>query len=183
MPSVCIDNHRGTFAALEYLVEMGHRRIAFVDGSRLGDLRERREAYSEFMEQRVGTLPEGYIQTAKNSYQGGYEATARLLSLSPPPTAVLAADDTMAIGTLKAAWDMEYVVPDRLSVIGFDDIELAAYLQPALTTVRQPLGEISKRAFELLMGMIREESVTSTLPHILIEPELMIRDSCAPPSS
>ena len=177
-----IDNRKGAFLALDYLAQLGHRQIAFIDGSRLGDLRERMEKYCEFMRERFGIECAEYIQSDTNSYAGGYGAMKRLLSLSSPPTAVFAADDTMAIGALKAASDMGYEIPQDVSVIGFDDIKIAAYLQPPLTTIRQPIERMGERAVELLLEMVRENSVPDPLPHLLMEPELIIRDSCAPPS-
>jgi DNA-binding LacI/PurR family transcriptional regulator len=186
MSSVCVDNLKGTFMALDHLAGMGHTSIGFIDGSRVGDLRERMKAYSEIMHERFGGMPQAYIQTDENSYEGGYRAMTRLLALDretalSAPTAVFAADDTMAIGALKAAWDMDYAVPDRVSVIGFDDIKIAAYLQPALTTIRQPIAKMAEVAFGLLIEMVQGGSTPSPLPHVLLEPELIVRDSCAPP--
>jgi DNA-binding LacI/PurR family transcriptional regulator len=182
IPSICIDNRKGAFMALSYLVRLGHRRIAFIDGGRVGDLWERTEAYREFMRERFGGVCQQHVQSDENSYEGGYRAMKKLLALSSFPTAVFAADDTMAIGALKAASDMGYAVPEDVSVIGFDDINIAAYLQPALTTIRQPIGRMGEKAVELLLEMVREKSVPATVPHLLMEPELIIRDSCAPPS-
>ena len=76
---------------------------------------------------------------------------------------------------------MDYAVPDRVSVIGFDDIKIAAYLQPALTTIRQPIAKMAEVAFRLLIEMVRDGFTPSPLPHVLLEPELIVRDSCAPP--
>lgn len=89
----------------------------------------------------------------------------------------------MAIGALSAASDMGRGVPTDLSVIGFDDVKIAAYVRPALTTVRQPIEEIGKKAVELLLEMIKEESAPDPLPQFLIEPELVVRESCAAPGT
>jgi len=180
--SVSSDNRKGTFMALNYLYQLGHRHIAFVDGSRLADIGERKEAYLEFMVSRCGPSCREYIQSDENSYQGGYRATKRLLSLPETPTAIFASDDAMAVGVLKAASDMGYRVPRDVSVIGFDDIKIAAYLQPSLTTVRQPIEGLGQRAVELMLEMVEAKSVPAVVPHILMEPELIVRDSCAPPS-
>jgi LacI family transcriptional regulator len=95
----------------------------------------------------------------------------------------LAADDTTAIGALSAAWDQGIAVPADLSIIGYDDVRIAGYVRPALTTVRQPIEEIGRRAVEMLVGMVRGEATGDTLPHVLLEPELVIRDSCGPPAA
>jgi LacI family repressor for deo operon, udp, cdd, tsx, nupC, and nupG len=180
--SVSCDNRKGAFAALSYLHKLGHHRIAFVDGSRLADIGERKEAYLEFMASRCGSSCREYIQSDENSYQGGYRATKRLLSLPETPTAIFASDDGMAVGVLKAASDMGYRVPRDVSVIGFDDIKIAAYLQPSLTTVRQPIESIGRQAVDLMLKMVEAKSVPALVPHILMEPELIVRGSCAPPS-
>jgi DNA-binding LacI/PurR family transcriptional regulator len=182
-PSVGVDNRKGAFLALNYLAHLGHRRIAHINADRVGDLRERTEVYCEFMRDRLGESRQDYIQLDENSYEGGYRATQRLLSLPSPPTAVFATDDTMAIGALSAASDMGRGVPRDLSVIGFDDVKIAAYVRPALTTVRQPIEEIGKKAVELLLEMIKEESAPDPLPQFLIEPELVVRESCAAPGT
>lgn len=180
-PSVAVHNRNGAFLALDYLARLGHRRIAHISAGRVGDLRERMEAYCEFMRERFGESYQEYVQIDENSYQGGYRATKTLLSLPRPPTAIFAADDTMAIGALSAAADMGLGVPRDVSVIGFDDIKIAAYLRPALTTVHQPIEEIGKKGVKLLLEIIREAPTPDRLLRLLIEPELIIRDSCAAP--
>jgi len=148
---------------------------------RVGDLWERLEAYREFMQEGFGGVPENDVQPTKNSYDGGYKATKRLLSLPTPPTALFAMDDTMAIGALGAAVDMGWAVPADLSIVGFDDMEVAAYVRPALTTVRQPTEELGRKALELLLTMIEGEVPCDPCPRLVLEPELIIRDSCGPP--
>jgi DNA-binding LacI/PurR family transcriptional regulator len=181
-PSVDIDNRKGALLALDYLACLGHRRIACMNVGRVGDLWERLETYREFMRDRFGGVPEEYVQSTKNSYKGGYKATKRLLSLPTPPTALFAMDDMMAIGALGAAMDMGWAVPADLSIVGFDDMEVAAYVRPALTTVRQPMEELGRKAVELLLTMIEGEAPCDPCPRLVLEPELIIRASCGPPS-
>jgi LacI family transcriptional regulator len=181
-PSVDIDNRKGAFLALDHLAELGHQRIACMNVGRVGDLWERLEAYREFMQERFGGVPDEYVQPTKNSYKGGYEATKRLLSLPTPPTAIFAMDDMMAIGALGAAADMGWAVPSNLSIVGFDDMDVSAYVRPALTTVRQPMDELGRKAVELLLTMIEGEAPCDPCPRLVLEPELIIRDSCGPPS-
>ncbi len=180
-PSVGVDNRRGALLALEHLAHLGHRRIAFIAADRLGDLRERQATYLDFMRERFGAVDSAYVQSAANSFAGGYQAMLALSALPQPPTAVFAVDDTMAIGALKAAADRGWAVPGKVSVVGFDDVKIAAYLHPALTTVRQPIEEIGRRALELLLTMVREKAVPQPAPHLLIEPELVVRETCAAP--
>jgi DNA-binding LacI/PurR family transcriptional regulator len=181
-PAVGIDNHKGTILALDYLAQLGHCRVACLDVGRVGDLWERLESYRAFMRGRTGGVPEQYIQTTENDCLGGYRATQRLLSLAVPPTAIFAMDDMMAIGALGAAADMGWVVPEDVSIVGFDDIQVSAFVRPALTTVRQPIETLGRRAVELLLAMIRGEADWDAFPRILLEPELVVRDSCRPPA-
>lgn len=180
-PSVGIDNRKGAFLALDHLAQLGHREIACMDVGRVGDLWERLETYREFMRDRFGGVREEYVQLTENSYQGGYHAAKHLLSLSAPPTAIFALDDTMAIGVLGAAVDMGRMVPRDLSVVGFDDMEITAYIRPALTTIRQPADELGRKAVELLLKMINRDVPCEPCPRLVLEPELIVRDSSGPP--
>lgn len=181
-PSVDIDNRRGALLALDHLAQLGHQRIACLNVGRVGDLWERLETYREFMRDRFGGVPEEYVQPTQNSYRGGYKATERLLSLPTPPTALFAMDDMMAIGAIGAAIDMGWVVPADLSIVGFDDMEVAVYVRPALTTVRQPMEELGRKAVKLLLTMIEGVMPCDPCPRVVLEPTLIIRDSCGPPS-
>jgi len=102
-----MDNRLGARLVLDYLAELGHRRIAFIGSARLGDLHERGEAYAEFMAEQLGGVPAGYLQLVENALEEGYQAMTRLLALPHPPTAVFAADDNMAIGAMKVSSAVE----------------------------------------------------------------------------
>ena len=181
-PSLGIDNRKGTFLALDYVAQLGHSRIACLDVGRVGDLWERLETYREFMRDRFGEIPDEYVQLTENSYRGGYNATKSFLSLAVPPTAIFAMDDTMAIGALAAAKDMGWAVPVDLSIVGFDDLEVGAYVRPALTTVRQPMEKLGRKAVELLLMMTDGDAPFDPGSRLLLEPELIVRDSCAAPT-
>jgi LacI family transcriptional regulator len=107
----------------------------------------------------------------------------RLLSLAEPPTAVFAVNDTRAIGALRAAVHAQVDVPAQVSLIGFDDIQISAYLTPALTTVSQLVNKIGQRAVQLLLGLIKTDTNLEKPPRVLVDPQLVVRDSCAPPRS
>jgi LacI family transcriptional regulator len=130
---------------------------------------------------RFGPQPAAYLQRAENSFKGGYEAARQLLALPEPPTAIVALDDVMAIGAMSAAYDAGFMVPRALSVIGFDDMEVSAYIRPALTTLYQSIEEIGKTALHMLLAMINEGSYCDDCPHVSLELQLVVRDSCAPP--
>jgi DNA-binding LacI/PurR family transcriptional regulator len=180
-PLVGVDNRMGAALALDHLVGLGHRRIACISAGRVGDLYERVERYREFMSERFGPPPEAYVELDRNSSEGGYQAARRLLSLTPAirPTAIFAADDRLAIGAIAAASDMGLRVPADVSIVGFDDMESAAFCRPALTTVRQPMDAIGRVAVDLILEMIGRESQTETCPRVALPPELVVRASCA----
>jgi DNA-binding LacI/PurR family transcriptional regulator len=182
-PSVGVDNRKGALTALDYLAQLGHRRIGHINAERVGDLQERMEAYTDFMTERFAESRPEYIELDENTYEGGYQATRRLLSSPSPPSAIFATDDTMAIGALSAASDMGLVVPRDVSIVGFDDVAVAAYIRPALTTVRQSIEKIGEEAVKLLLDIVEQKSIPDPLPHLLLEPELVIRGSCGPPAT
>jgi DNA-binding LacI/PurR family transcriptional regulator len=177
IPTVNSDNVAGTKLILEHLYGLGHRRLAFISGGWLGDLRERQEAYRAFLESHHLPCPAEYVQSEVNSLDGGYRALQRLFELPTPPTAVLAADDVMAIGALKAAADHGLRVPGDLSLTGFDDIEMARFTRPSLTTVRQPVELMSRRATQWLIALIRSEDAPEGDWAAPILPELVVRAS------
>ncbi|MBO0837332.1 MAG: substrate-binding domain-containing protein, partial [Actinobacteria bacterium] len=174
-------NTEGARLALDHLWSLGHRRIAFLDAGWLGDVRERRDAYRAFIDDRLGALPADYVQLADNDPGGGYRAAGVLLQLPNRPTAIFASTDTLAIGAVKAAADLGLGVPRDLSVVGFDDIPLAEFVTPSLTTVRQPLAEMAAIAVNDLLAMVGDPSHRPE-PLRRLQPALVERKSTAPPA-
>ena len=180
IPMVNTDNRLGARQAMEHLLELGHRRIALLDIGWAGDAVVRREAYIEMMEQ-VSLDYRPYLIPATLGMPSGYEATQRLLDLNPPPTAIFAAEDFVAYGALKAAYDRGLSIPRDLSIVGFDDHPHSEFSVPALTTVRQPIAAIADITCRLLLRLISGESVAAEERQILAPPELIIRQSTMPP--
>ena len=178
--SVSVDNGAGIRAVLEHLTALGHRRIGFVAGRRLGDIREREDAYIEFLQERGTPIQAAYIQYAPNDPTGGASGLAAILGLAEPPTAVVASTDVLAIGVLFAAHKRAIRVPDDLSVTGFDDIPLAAFSIPALTTVRMPIREMVAAAVEMLIDGDLEPSVPGESSRPILTPSLVVRRSTGP---
>jgi DNA-binding LacI/PurR family transcriptional regulator len=177
--SISTDNRAGALLVMEYLTSLGHREIAFLGGGRAGDLQERQETYRQFMQTHFGTVNPLYIQSAENSMAGGNQGMQALLSLPQRPTAVFASDDNMAVGAMHAAYQQGVRVPQDISLIGFDDISIAAYLTPPLTTIRQPVEALSQQAVALIENLIKGESdALEQAQHISLMPELVIRASC-----
>lgn len=178
IPTVNTDNRQGMKLVLDHLLGLGHRRLAFLDGGWLGDIRERRETFAALLADFGLALPEAWIQTEVNSSEGGYRAMQAILALPERPTTVIASDDLMAIGALRAAADAGLHVPGDLSLVGFDDIVVARYLSPALTTVRQPVKEMCRTALRIMLEAVNGRPVMEML--IQLSPELIVRESTGP---
>ncbi|HEY7838226.1 MAG TPA: LacI family DNA-binding transcriptional regulator [Terriglobales bacterium] len=155
--NISIDYEHGIAEALEYLGQLGHRRIAYIGGPpHLLSARRRKQAFLDSM--RATGLEAGHAIDADFGVKGGYFACSKLLAASTEsvPTAIVAANDLTAIGVLHRAHDGNLRVPEDLSVIGFDDILMAEFTQPALTTVAVPRSEIGRTAFQALWSMLGE---------------------------
>jgi DNA-binding LacI/PurR family transcriptional regulator len=174
VPSVAVDNQAGIRAVLDHLIELGHRRIAFVGGRRLGDIKEREEAFVHHLARLREPLREGYVQHGENEPASAVAALDRLLALPEPPTAVVASTDVLATGVLHGAHERGLRVPDQLSITGFDDIPVATFTVPALTTVRMPVREMVELAVE--MALDKPDRARDITPHVL-QPELVVRAS------
>ena len=150
--SVNVDNRAGVRLALDHVFALGHRRIAFVEGRRLGDIRERRLAFISHAHHLGLEIPPSHIQHGLNTPDAGEAALRSLIALPEPPTAIVAATDVLAFGVLHAAHELGIRVPADLSVVGFDDIPIARHSVPALTTVRMPIAEMVAAAVELAVA-------------------------------
>jgi DNA-binding LacI/PurR family transcriptional regulator len=175
VPTVNIDNRAGIVAALDHLIDLGHTRIAFIGGRPLGDIRERRTAYLEHLAERGLDTPDDYVQNGTNDPGGGGQAIRALMDLDEPPTAVVCSTDHLATGVLHAAAELGLHVPADLSVIGFDDIPMAAFTIPPLTTVRMPIAEMSAAAARLAMD--EPQDVGDVALNYLAVPGLIVRES------
>ena len=182
-PTADTDDRAGIWAGLGHLKSLGHRRIAFVDAELPGEYRVREDAYVDFMHDRFGGVPSGYLERCRNTLAGGDSALRRLLDLPEPPTAVATSTDLVAVGVLHAAHSLGATVPDRLSVVGFDDILIASHTVPALTTVRMPISEIVNHAVALAIALARDPDASREPRLEVFKPALIVRDSTAPPPS
>jgi DNA-binding LacI/PurR family transcriptional regulator len=181
VPTIDVDNEAGVRMAVDHVAGLGHTRIAFVSGRPLGDIREREAAFIEFMTERFGGVPDGYLQHVSNTPAGGATAVEVLLRLAEPPTAIVASTDTLAFGVLHAAHALGRRVPDDLSVVGFDDILLASHTVPALTTLRMPSQLIVGEGLDIAIELSRNPGHRPERSVKVIPPELIVRQSTAPP--
>lgn len=182
--AVRIDDFAAAQAMTRHLIGLGHRRIGFIRGHpNLTASRQREEGY-------LATLAEAGIAadaalTAQGdfTYRSGFEAAEQLLALSPAPTAVFASNDDMAAATVAAAHRRGLDVPRDLSVVGFGDSALATSVWPELTTIRQPIAEMSRQAVTLLFEEVRSRRAGEKAqhPHALQDFALIRRDSDAAP--
>jgi len=175
--SVDVDNYYGISELVRYLHRIGHQKIAYISGPKDAAATECRLAgYLETMEQLGLTVNPKWVVPTDWSNEDGYNAMNHLLTIGDF-TAVLASNDETAIGALRAVQERGYNVPADLSITGFDDITLASWTYPPLTTVKQPFLEMGKKAAsELFKRMGNSEEYISE--RHLLKPELIIRDSC-----
>jgi DNA-binding LacI/PurR family transcriptional regulator len=177
--TVNVDNRAGMQELLEHLRELGHSRLAFIQGGSMGDFQVRRQKFLEFVEENELDLDPAWLVDVTDDCSGGYCAMQNLLSQTRRPTAVIAADDLIAIGALSASLEAGVRVPDEISITGFDGIEMTRYVTPALTTVRQPIDAMSRLALTRLLDLIGGSAVPED-NLIMVRPELIVRNSTGP---
>ncbi|HEV7665083.1 MAG TPA: LacI family DNA-binding transcriptional regulator [Chloroflexota bacterium] len=177
---VNVDNQKGVALAVEHIVDLGHRRIAFLQGGRTGDGLERQAAFVNALRARGFTRPEQGIHVTANEFLAATRSVETLLRAGGRPTAIIASTDVAAIGALKAASLVGVRVPEQLSIVGFDDIPLAEVTVPSLTTVHQPMRQLSQLAIERLLQLIANPSEQPGKPQ-MVQPKLVVRGSTAAP--
>ena len=174
---VVLDNELGGALATEYLLRHGHRRIGHVTGPlSYADARDRLIGYRRALEAAGVGFDQRYVVESTFLEEGGALAVARLLERAPELTAIFLANDQMAAGAMRTLRERGHAVPDDVSVVGYDDVFLARYLTPTLTTVRQPLVDMGRAAADLLLARLdgeRREVVHR------FDPELVERQSVA----
>jgi DNA-binding LacI/PurR family transcriptional regulator len=181
-PTANPDDRGGVHAGLAHLAALGHRRIGFLSAELPNGYRIREDAYVDFMRERFGGVPDGYLQRCPGTLDGGESALARLMSLPEPPTAVAASTDLVGVGALHAAAGLGVPVPARLSVVGFDDILIASHTVPALTTLRMPIAEIVAHAVAQAVALAREPATSRGPSLATFQLSLIVRESTAPPA-
>ncbi|MBN1266972.1 MAG: LacI family DNA-binding transcriptional regulator [Anaerolineales bacterium] len=174
---VLTDNFQGGYAAGSYLAGLAHTRIGMITGPiRVTPSAERGTGFQQALADHGIEVEKGLIVRGAFNAASGYQAAEKLLSINEPPTAIFASNDLMAIGTLRAAYEHGLSVPQDLSLIGFDDIELASYVVPPLTTIAQPKEQIGQAAVDLLIKRITDP-VRET-ERVVLQNSLVLRNSC-----
>jgi LacI family transcriptional regulator len=173
-------NRQGAYDATAYLIGLGHRRIGFVTGlPGLNSASERLEGYKAALKNHGIRLNQELIAAGNFLHHGGYLAAQKLLSLAAPPTAVFAGNDLSAFGVMEAVRERGLLIPDDISIIGFDDIPQASITYPKLSTVRQPLEQMGSVAVQMLLEHL--ENPARGMGQVTLATQLVIRDSCQSP--
>jgi len=168
------DNRQGGWLATRHLLELGHRKIGMITGPKTQiSVQERSEGYWKALQEMGLTSPAGWVIEGDWSATSGYRAFEALYPQGV--SAIFAQNDRMAIGCIRAARDHGVRIPEDLSVIGFDDIPLASYFDPPLTTVRQDTAELGRQAVRLLLDLL--ESPQLPPHHAVIPTQLVVRKS------
>lgn len=182
-PSAVINNEEAAATATRHLVNLGHRRIGLIchlPSQALAYMApvQRRKGYERVLTDSGIPLDEELIVPGNFALQGGAEAMARLLTVANPPTAVFAQSDEMAIGALKTVRDAGLQVPGDISIVGFDDHDMAAYMD--LTTVAQPAMGQGETAATLLLEQMRSGSDEATATKVVLPTQLIVRSTTGP---
>ncbi|HLT91760.1 MAG TPA: LacI family DNA-binding transcriptional regulator [Woeseiaceae bacterium] len=176
---VKVNNEAGAFGAIEYLIGLGHTRIAHITGHPdIPTTAERVAGYERAMAKYGVEVDPELIKSSNSDYQSGASLMRELLELPNPPTAVFTANNLLTLGALKTIHESERTIPDDISVVGFDDMYWSMSLNPPLTAVRQSGYEIGRKAAELLLKRLAD-------PHrpavsLVLDTELIVRQSCKP---
>ncbi len=180
MSNICVDYAAGINEAVRHLVSLGHRRIAHIAGaSRIPSGVIRRDAFLDFMKRHLPDEPAPAVYEGDFRLDGGRRAASEILAGKELPTAVIAANDMMALGAMREFRKAGLSIPGDISVVGFDDIAFAALAEPPLTTVCSPRVEIGRRVVEALVTLIERPEQRGT--ELRIPTHLITRDSTAPP--
>ena len=176
---VLTDNARGGWLATRHLVELGHRRIGCITGpSGVTPSAERVIGYRRALDERGIPVDEECIVKGDFQYESGHSAARQLMSMDESLTAIFACNDLMAIGAIRAVLELGLDVPAHLSVVGFDDVRVASYFNPSLTTIVQPKYEMGVVAATMLMERMHDLDI---LPRRrVLDTSLLIRESTAP---
>jgi DNA-binding LacI/PurR family transcriptional regulator len=177
-PYVDVDGREGIAQAVRHLIGQGHQRIAILawpENSRVGT--ERLAGYWAAMEEAALPIDPKWVIRGKGEIDYGYEAATALLDLPEKrrPTAIVTVLDTIAIGVIQAAEACGHTVGRDLAVTGFDDMPVAHYIKPGLTTLRQPIWDVGRTVINVLIDLLKGEQPAES--HILLSPELVVRES------
>jgi len=176
-PYLDVDGRQGMAELTRHLVSLGHRRIGYISAPLdLMFAHHRLQGFRQALREAGIPLDERLVAVGELTERSGYETGRALLEQSPPPTAIIACNDLMALGVMSAVQALGLEVGRDVAVVGFDDIPLAEHARPPLTTVRQPIYEIGRRICRMLIRLLREGSLEER--QVILRPQLVVRESC-----
>ncbi|GLT14731.1 MULTISPECIES: DNA-binding transcriptional regulator CytR [Vibrio] len=182
LPTVHIDNLTAAFDVVNYLTQMGHKKVAEMSGPAEASLCQfRHQGFQQALRRAGIEMNPNYQVHGDFTLESGVTAANKLLSLPEPPTAIFCHNDSMAIGAIQQAKKQGFRVPQDLSIVGFDDIQFSQYCDPPLTTIAQPRYEIGKQSMLMLLEILKGREVRAGSR--LLEANLVVRNSAAPPRS
>lgn len=175
--SIKIDNEKGVELVVRHLVQKGYKRIAHIEGAKESVVsKERKDLFFKTLAEYGRTVKPEYVVTGNYNMNQAYEAMKQLCGLKIPPDAVFCSNDLMAFGAVRYLMEHNYRIPEDIAVAGYDDIDMAAMLQPELTTVHQPVWELARRGTRMLLKRIKMSNDIPKEPQsIVLTPELIIR--------
>jgi LacI family transcriptional regulator len=175
-PYIEVDSRSGFTLLVKHLVARGHRRLAYLGAPPEITLQsERLAGYCDGLAAAGIAYDESLVTVGDMTRTGGYQAAQVLLAQANPPTAILSANDLMAIGALRAAYERGLVAGRDVAITGYDGTEDAEHAQPPLTTLRQPIYETARQLVRMLLARIAGETIAE--PHVMLQPELILRAS------
>jgi len=180
IPSVIIDNFSAQVESVDHLCALGHQRIGFMTGledSNVG--RDRFEGYKSGLSKHGIEMDDNLVFRGNYSFQSGISGAEYFLSLARLPTAIICANDSMALGAINKLYASNLEVPGDVSIIGFDDIDVARQISPPLTTISAPINEIAVRSFDLLEHLIVGKTLENR--HVALAANLAVRGTSAQP--
>jgi LacI family transcriptional regulator len=176
-PAVIATNHIGALSAMEYLLSLGHRRIGFIGGRPdLQSAIRRLQGYKDSLQQANIPFDPGLIQIGDFTQETGYRCAQNLLALPTRPTAIFAANDKSAIGAIEASTEAGLKVPEDISIVGFDNIEEASFVNGGLTTVDQFIGDMGRVAVKMLVNLIQGHLLENQIYRM--PTQLIVRNTC-----
>ena len=182
IPSVISDNFNADVESVDYAVSLGHSCIGFMTGLEDSDIGKSRYAgYQHGLSKNGITLDETLVFRGNYSYRAGIEGAEYFLSLKSLPTALICANDSMALGAIQRFSQEGLSIPNDISIIGFDNIQVASQIVPSLTTIAAPIQDIAKHAFSILTDLIDGKTIEHQ--HIALPAHLIKRGSCGPAKS
>jgi len=182
IPSVIIDNFSAQVESVDYLCGLGHRRLGFMIGQEDSDVgKNRYEGYKSGLIKHGVEIDPALVFRGDYTFDSGISGADYLLSLSDKPTAIICANDSMALGAINKLQQKGIKVPRGMSVVGFDDIDIARQITPPLTTVSVPVNDIAARAFAMLENLIEGRTLENR--HVALDAHLIARDTSREPAS